>query len=378
MTRRRQLASTRRVERASGRLATAATQRMSDELAWFRDLSAEHRSWVGLVAQAGIASFVSWLRQPATEPSRQVFGAAPRELARVVTLQQTVDLVRLVVDVVEHAVPELAAPGEEDALRLEILRFSREIAFSAAQVYALAAEERGAWHARQQALLLDALVRGETADATRPRAAALGWVGPAVATPLVGTAPDGDVEVVVESAQRAVRGLGLDALAGVHGDRLVVVVLGALSDRRARAVAELFGSGPVVVGAGAEELAAAGPALAEVLAGLRVATAWPGAPRPVRAHDLLPERALAGDPTAHTALRELAARLADGGAALVDTVRQYLACGGSVEATARAMYLHPNTVRYRLRRATDITDRSPHDARDAYVLQVALTLTALP
>ena len=44
----------RRVERSSGDLASAAIRRMEASHEWYRALSAEDRSWVGLVAQAGI------------------------------------------------------------------------------------------------------------------------------------------------------------------------------------------------------------------------------------------------------------------------------------------------------------------------------------
>ena len=46
-----------------------------------------------------------------------------------------------------------------------MLRYSREIAFAAAEVYARAAEARGAWDARLEALVVDALLRGEADDA---------------------------------------------------------------------------------------------------------------------------------------------------------------------------------------------------------------------
>src|SRR4051812_40220595 len=44
--------------------ATAALARMDDVLPWFRTMPAETRAWIGLVAQAGIASFVEWYRHP--------------------------------------------------------------------------------------------------------------------------------------------------------------------------------------------------------------------------------------------------------------------------------------------------------------------------
>ena len=45
-------------------LSRSAATRMDETLPWYRALSAEDRSWVGLVAQAGIGAFVAWLAQP--------------------------------------------------------------------------------------------------------------------------------------------------------------------------------------------------------------------------------------------------------------------------------------------------------------------------
>ena len=64
-------------------------------------------------------------------------------------------------------------------------------------------------------------------------------------------------------------------------------------------------------------------------------------------------------------------------AGIVDTVSTFLANGSSIEATARALFVHANTVRYRLRRAGDVTGLSPNDARHAYTYRVALTLGRL-
>ena len=88
-------------------------------------------------------------------------------------------LAALAGDAVEQA-DQLAAPGEEQGLREAVLKFSREIAFSAARVYARAAESRGSWDARLQALLVDALLRGDSSDVLASRAAALDLLVPAV------------------------------------------------------------------------------------------------------------------------------------------------------------------------------------------------------
>src|SRR6478735_4453184 len=152
----------RRVRDGAGLLAAAAMRRLDDDLEWYRALPAEDRSWVGLVAQAGITAFVTWYADPSRPPHGvgDIFGAAPPELTRSISLQHTLQLVRVVVDVVETHSDRLAAPGEERELREAVLRYSREVAFSAAEVYARAAEMRGAWDARLEALVVDALVRG--------------------------------------------------------------------------------------------------------------------------------------------------------------------------------------------------------------------------
>ena len=55
----------------------------------------------------------------------------------------------------------------------------------------------------------------------------------------------------------------------------------------------------------------------------------------------------------------------------------FLETGGSLEATARSLYVHANTVRYRLRRAAEVTGLTPNDPRHAYTYRVALTLGRL-
>src|SRR5271156_7054104 len=169
----------RRMERATGTLGTAAIAGRAERLPWFRKMSAETRSWLGLVAQAGIAAFADWIRHPErTRPAAtEVFGTAPRELARAVSLQHAVEMVRVIIDVVEDQVDTLAAPGAEAELREAVLVYAREIAFSAAQVYARTAEARGAWDARLEALVVDSLVRGEAAETASLNswASALNW-----------------------------------------------------------------------------------------------------------------------------------------------------------------------------------------------------------
>lgn len=371
-------ATLRRLERASGALATQAVARMDEQLPWFRTMPADQRSWVMLVAQAGIASLVEWLRHPGRPPklTGEVFGAAPRELVRAVPLKQTVDLIRVTVDVLEDHVGTVAEPGDAEALHLAVLQFSREVAFATAHVYATFAETRGAWDARLEALVVDALVRGERSEELPGRAAALGWAPTTPVMVVVGAAPAGDAHAAVRRAARSMRS---EVLVGVHADQLVVV-LGGDGDLPAvaRRVSEEFGGGPVVTGPVVDGLARAGDSAAAALAGLRAAPAWPGAPRPVPADALLPERALDGDPLARSALHErFVAPLQSAGGEVLETVRTVLDSGGNLEASARALFVHPNTVRYRLKRATDLTGLSATDPRGSWTLQVAFALARL-
>jgi DNA-binding PucR family transcriptional regulator len=369
----------RRVERASARLSTLSLQRMQETLPWFDAMSADVRSLVGLLVQSGIVAFAQWLRAP-TDSARltsEVFANAPREMARVVTLEQTVELVRVAVEVTEESVGDLATADEQVWLREATLRFSREVAFAAALVYARAAEQRGAWDARLEASVVDGVVRGEVNDALLSRAAALGWSQPRSVVVVAGTAkPDVDPEGLVEEVHERAGGVGADALAGVQSDRLVVLIgSSARVTRVVRAVLPAFDARPVVTGPVVQTLADAGTSARAAFAGLRAVAGWPDAPRPVASDALLPERALIGDPDAQRQLVDsvftpLAVRDDD----LLATVSSYAATGGSVEATARDLFVHANTVRYRLQRVSDVCGINPHDPRGLFVVQVALTL----
>jgi DNA-binding PucR family transcriptional regulator len=98
----------------------------------------------------------------------------------------------------------------------------------------------------------------------------------------------------------------------------------------------------------------------------------------VTSDDLLPERALSGDGHARRQLvQDIYLPLTGSGSATLETVSAFLDHGGSIEGTARAMFVHANTVRYRLRRAAEITGLAATDPRHAYTYRVALTLGRL-
>ena len=249
-----------------------------------------------------------------------------------------------------------------------MLRYAREVAFATAEVYARAAEVRGAWDARLEALVVDAVLRAEADEAVLSRASALGW------------SASGDVAVVLGAAPAA-----------AHRDRRLRRGTPRRPAPRAwtrcappRATAWSWCSGG---SSDADEAAAAvrrplrrgsGRASARSptdLAGAHLsargravrrtasAAGWPDAPRRSRSDDLLPERALAGDGHARRHLvDEIYLPLLQARGTLIETLAAYFDHGGSIEGTGRALFVHPNTVRYRLRQVAELTGLTPDRA----------------
>ncbi len=371
-----------RLGASASEMTTAALARIADEHPWFAELDAENRSWITLVARSGIDGFLAWFASGGADTTpASIFDAAPRALARRITLDQTVDLVRTTIDTVEHSITGLN-PEERESARTGVLRYSREVAFAAARVYAKAAEMRGAWDARLEALVVDAVIRGEADESVLSRASTLGWASPPAIAVVVGAAP-ADPGAAVEAIRQLAARHGFDLLAAPQGDRLVLVVGGRLGTRdelvgQVADFCDQFGDGQVVVGPVVSDLVEAARSARAALSGIRAARAWPEAPRPVAAEELLPERALAGDGHARRTLADNLYRpLLEAGRDLADTLATFFESGGSIEATARAQYVHPNTVRYRLRRIHEITGYSPLDPRGGYALRLALTLGRL-
>ena len=299
------------LRRISGDLATATNRRLEETLPWYAEMPPARRSAVGLVAQAGITSFISWYDDPKSTPwiAADIFAAAPRELLRSVSLTQTLQLIRVTVEVTEERVA-----GKGEHLREAILLYSREVAFAAADVYARAAEARGLWDARLEALVVDSILTGEADEELPSRIAALGWHGHGEVSVLVGTTPP---LFDVDQLRRTARKLGVDVLIGVQGSRLVLVLGRAEPPNRtddvpsdlpfpeiAKRLEPGFGNGHLVLGPAVPALVDASQSARAALGGFAVARAWRHAPRPVEADDLLPERALAGDPLAKQTLVE--------------------------------------------------------------------------
>ena len=370
----------RRVQRLTGELMTAATTRMEETLPWFSALPAHERASVGMVAKAGITTFVDWFtdERADTEKVAGIFSAAPRELARVLTLQHTVELVRTTMDVVEESISKIAGDNKsrQAQLRESLLRYSREIAFVAAEVYAQAAETRGAWDARLQDLVLDGILSNEPSELLSSRASAFGWDLTRQVFVLAGPVPSRrtSVEMHIEQMRRSARGHQLEVIVGVHDDVMVAVV-GIASE--VLPVAEIckpllphFGAGTVVVGPLVATLTDAWQSSRAALSGYRALgfTATPG--RLASSDSLVAARVLAGDPAAIDTVATMIRSQLRQDVRL--TLATYLETAPTIEACARELFVHVNTVRYRLRGVFEVTGLDPFDPKDALILRLGV------
>ena len=370
----------RRLKQYSGRFSTEAVTVMQDRLPFFAELEASQRASLALVVQTAVANFVEWMTDPHSNVNytARAFELMPQDLTRRIALRHSVDMLRVTMEFFEEVGPLLARSDEQlTALTVGILKYSRDLAFSAATAYADAAEARGAWDSRMEASVVDAVVRGDTGPELLSRAATLNWDTTAPATVVVGTPAPGRESHASQDVRDIAINHGRAALTDVHGTWLVAIVSGQLTptEKVFGDLLDAFSDGPVVIGPTAPMLTAAYHSASEAISGMNAVAGWRGAPRPVPARELLPERALMGDASAIAALHTDVMRpLADAGPTLTETLDAYLDCGGAIEACARKLFVHPNTVRYRLRRIADFTGRDPTQPRDAYVLRVAATV----
>ncbi|WP_149361365.1 PucR family transcriptional regulator [Lolliginicoccus suaedae] len=367
----------RRLKQYSGRLSTEAVKSMQEQLDFFADLDAEQRSTVHLLVQNAVSNFVDWMKDPNRDIWKTVdsFRVVPNDLARGVTLRQTVEMVRVAMEFFENYLSRITRNDQQlQALTVAVLRYRVEVGFAAAAVYATAAESRGAWDTRLEALVVDAVVRGDSDSSMLSRAATLNWEANAPATVIVGTPPPDSGVSAVSTVHAAAQKHGRSALSVVQGATLVAIINGEVP-ARGEFISDLlaaFSDSHVVVGPTAPSLAAAHTSWREANTALLAAPGWRLAPRPALASDLLPERALLGDAHAVRALNtQIVTPLAKAANSLSETLDVYLEAGGAVEACARALFVHPNTVRYRLKKIAEITGLEPNNPRDAYVLRVA-------
>lgn len=134
---------------------------------------------------------------------------------------------------------------------------------------------------------------------------------------------------------------------------------------------------PICVSSLVEGVSEISSELTATLASIAVAPAIKHLPQVIHTDDVLPERALIGDSTAFNTLynkvyQSLAPYSSDD--PTLETIDMFLRFGGALDQTAHELNVHPNTVRYRLRKVAQTTGWDATNPRAAYVLQTAITI----
>ncbi|WP_374114155.1 PucR family transcriptional regulator [Bifidobacterium sp. ESL0763] len=165
-----------------------------------------------------------------------------------------------------------------------------------------------------------------------------------------------------------------------HGLTLALIVMqsAVTPEVTCTAVMEAFKSDePVCLGPTRRDLAGAAHSLSATLASFEALPAIGAPSRPMRADDMLPERALIGDEDAADELYEHVYRSLltnNDNDPTLQTVSAFLDNGGALDVTAKELNVHPNTVRYRIKRAAESTGWDAGDPRDAFVLRTAIVI----
>lgn len=370
----------RRLQRAGGDLTSDAIKKMDETLPWFNALPARERASVGVLANLGVTSFVDWFMgtSDSSNLTEKIFSSAPRELADALSLEQTVDLVRTVFTVVEDSISKIAGDNtdRQTALRESLLRYSSEVAFAAANVYARRAEYRGAWDARLQSQLLESILAGESADVLEARASAAAFKLDGTIITLIGPVPArrSAAEVHATQIQRTAEQLRFDAVVGVQSDRLIAVISGipvhmSLSEA-AKPFVGHFDPGTVVVGPKVTSLSHIHDSVMEAISAFRAIPLSGTHARLVLADELVAARVINGDTEAADRISEQLRT--DVSSDVLATLANYLESSGSIEACARELFIHVNTVRYRLKRVHEVTGLDPFDPMDSLTLRLGL------
>jgi purine catabolism regulator len=229
---------------------------------------------------------------------------------------------------------------------------------------------------------------GTPSDALRDRGLALGIdlerasrVALVEAVPSVGVRSGGSAgegEELAEALGRALAGARVPHLAGAHGDAVALVVQddpdigGVLQEVAGPGRRLVCGIGRAVRGPHG-----LGRSLRDAQVALEQARTGGGAPV-VRYDDLDLISWLVLEAGADAVRAKAGALLAPltGRPDLYATLIEYLRQGLDVPASARALHVHQNSMRYRLGRIEELLGRSLHDAADLAAIHVALLMTS--
>ncbi|KJY63757.1 PucR family transcriptional regulator [Bifidobacterium polysaccharolyticum] len=357
---------------------------LQEALPWARSVPADGRRTLEGAIQTALNDLLSRLDSQGTEDS-EVPSPVPAELSRSLGPHRAMELTQVILDMLEEAGRTMGAEGERATLV-----YTRQAATAAAELYADLAETRSGRKAVTESRIIRHLIEKTADTRTVDDLARLGWPTEFDCFAVVGEAQGNDDGQGMENARQPIHTTvvrqGGRALVGESEGLMVVLInpdrSGTPADFCASILRFFTDESAVCLGplrhgiSGAEDSIraalsthAAAPAVADPITA--------ALPRPLHADDLLPERALNGDTDAADQLyQEVYVSLAgqDPDGPLPTTLLTFLRSGNSLEVTAKKLGIHPNTVRYRLRRCVEVTGWDAMDPRESFVLQAALII----
>uniref|UniRef100_A0ABS3IUM9 Helix-turn-helix domain-containing protein n=1 Tax=Bifidobacterium asteroides TaxID=1684 RepID=A0ABS3IUM9_9BIFI len=357
---------------------------LQEALPWARSLPADgHRTLEGAI-QTALDDLLSRLDSQGTDDS-EVPSPVPAELSRSLGPHRAMELTQVILDMLEEAGRTMGTEEERATLV-----YTRQAATAAAELYADLAETRSGRKAVTESRIIRHLSEKTADTRTVDDLARLGWPTEFDCFAVVGEPQGNDDGQGMENARQPIHTTvvrqGGRALVGESEGLMVVLInpdrSGTPADFCASILRFFTDESAVCLGPlrhgipGAEDSIraalsthAAAPAVADPITA--------ALPRPLHADDLLPERALNGDTDAADQLyQEVYMSLAgqDPNGPLPTTLLTFLRSGNSLEVTAKKLGIHPNTVRYRLRRCVEVTGWDAMDPRESFVLRAALII----
>ena len=358
---------------------------------WYRNLGAKEAEYLRIILLTAVTDYVEYTRTHALDKTHHehisadnLFNLAPLETTFEITLENVIDAIRIVVDIIEDHIELFAPAGQEAAYVRAAMYFSREAAFSAARIYGRVAATRSIWDTRDEAFIIESLLNQDYSPSLQSRIANFKWQP---AERFFGVVGNFDTSNSLHSGfiqadfRNAILNLGGQACITSHDSYTILLVgMGEESSRQPflEVMAELFEKIPAVCyGPVRSRLEGASASLRAAVNGFKARFAYPDHPNPMRAEDLLAERALFGDVDAQDELYDKVyapMKKEEHKTQILSTLKNYLFTGFSLEKTARALNVHPNTIRYRLKKSVQLTGWDATDSHEVYVLLTAIKI----
>ncbi len=359
----------------------AATEEILETIArevpeYARPLEGAFGSGIRTGVSEALRQFVALIRDPdaGREPGRDVYVALGRgELSQGRTLDSLQSAYRIGARVAWRRISAAARRHRADPDQLAVLAeaifaYIDELSADSVEGYARAQREQEGERQRRRRELLALLLRDPPAEEPELRAAAqaAGWRLPRSAAPLA---------IAEADLAGVARRLSADALVGsLEGVGCALIAGAARQSAELRRATESITAalGPAVPRA---EL---GSSWALAKAALRAAEAGAiDGTSPLAAEDHLAELLIfesggLAERLAVSRLAPLAELTPAGRGRMEETALAFVQHGGNAAAMARALHLHPQTVRYRLTRLRELLGDRLDDPDDRFELELAL------